>query len=129
MIESQYLQRSGRSLLFLPLPPGTNHRLTPIRMGGYARQVLSKASRSYLENVGTAIKWWKRRSGFKTIETYTTLPVWIIMRRRGSDCHNYLKELCDVLQVGEVVKDDCFLLPQIIGVWHDAKKPEVVIKL
>lgn len=129
MIEAKYLPGSGRSLLFLPLPPSTNARMRPVRMGRFCREILTAEARDYIQNVGTALKWWRRRSGFKTIASYSPAEFWFVLPRTTCDSHNYFKVLMDALEAGEVVENDKFILPLVRGVWHDAKNPEVVIRL
>ena len=116
---------SGKAIVSMPLPPGTNHRLMP----AHGRLILSRDARGFLDTVGTALRFWRARHGFQTITEHTALEVWVVMGRVGSDSHNYLKELCDVLEVAKIVENDSLLLPQIKGIYHNSKSPEIIIKL
>lgn len=125
MITTQELN-SG-TLLFLPLCPSTNRRTQPVRMGRFAREILTAEARAYIANVGTALRWaWRKRA---PIDAYRKLEIWLVLPRTNCDNHNFFKVLMDALEAGGVVTNDKYLMPRVMGVWHDAKNPEVVIKI
>lgn len=115
-------------LLFLPLCPSTNARMRPVRMGGVCREVLTKEARQYISSVGMDLRLWARAEKFRPIDAYSFVDLWFILPRTNCDAHNYGKVLFDALQAGGVVTNDKYILPRVMGVWHDAKA-EVVVKL
>lgn len=116
-------------LLFLPLCPSTNARMRPVRMGGRCRDVLTKDARDYIRSVGMELRLWARAEKFRPIDSYAYLDLWFILPRTNCDAHNYGKVLFDALEAGGIVANDKFILPRVMGVWHDAKDPQVVVKL
>lgn len=126
MIQSQRL--SDGVLLFLPLCPSTNARMRPVRMGSRCRDILTAEARDYIRSVGFALRLWARAEKFRAIASYAWLDLWFILPRRNCDAHNYGKVLFDALQAGGLVTDDKYILPRVMGIWHDAKA-EVAVKL
>lgn len=126
MIQSQRL--SDGVLLFLPLCPSTNARMRPVRMGSRCRDILTAEARDYIHSVGLALRLWSRAEKFSPINSYAWVDLWFILPRRNCDAHNYGKVLFDALEAGDVVTNDKFILPRVMGVWHDAKG-EVAVKL
>ena len=120
---------AGGVLLFLPLCPSTNARMRPVRMGGVCREVLTKEARQYISSVGMDLRLWARTEKFRPIDAYAFVDLWFILPRTNCDAHNYGKVLFDALQAGGVVTNDKFILPRVMGIWHDAKNPQVVVKL
>ena len=116
-------------LLFLPLCPSTNARMRPVRMGGVCREVLTKEARQYISSVGMDLRLWARAEKFRPIDAYSFVDLWFILPRTNCDAHNYGKVLFDALQAGGVVTNDKFILPRVMGIWHDAKNPQVVVRL
>jgi hypothetical protein len=126
MITSQRL--ADGVLIFLPLCPSTNARMQPVRMGSLCREVLTKEARQYIASVGMYLKLWARAEKFRPIDAYSFVDLWFILPRTNCDAHNYGKVLFDALEVGGVVTNDKYILPRVMGVWHDAKA-EVAVKL
>lgn len=116
-------------LLFLPLCPSTNARMRPVRMGGVCREVLTKEARQYISSVGMDLRLWARAEKFRPINAYSFVDLWFILPRTNCDVHNYGKVLFDALQAGGVVTNDKYILPRVMGIWHDAKNPQVVVGL
>ena len=127
MILSQRL--SDGILVFLPLCPSTNARMRPVRMGGICREVLTKEARQYISSVGMDLRLWARAEKFRPIDAYAFVDLWFILPRTNCDAHNYGKVLFDALQAGGVVTNDKYILPRVMGIWHDAKNPMVIVKL
>ncbi len=69
-----------------------------------------------------------KREKFKPIETYAYVDLWFILPRTNCDAHNYGKILFDAMQLGGVVTNDKFILPRVMGVWHDTHS-EVIAKI
>lgn len=126
MITSQRL--ADGVLIFLPLCPSTNARMRPVRMGSICREVLTKEARQYIATVGMELRLWARAEKFRPIDAYSFVDLWFILPRTNCDAHNYGKVLFDALEAGGVVTNDKFILPRVMGVWHNAKA-EVVLKL
>lgn len=116
-------------LLFLPLCPSTNARMRPVRMGGVCREVLTREARQYISSVGMDLRLWARAEKFRPIDAYSFVDLWFILPRTNCDAHNYGKVLFDALQAGGVVTNDKYILPRVMGIWHDAKNPQVVVRL
>ena len=127
MITSQRL--ADGMLIFLPLCPSTNARMRPVRMGGMCREILTPEARNYIQSVGLALKLWARAEKFQPIDTYSWVDLWFILPRTNCDAHNYGKVLFDALEAGGIVTNDKFILPRVMGIWHDAKNPLVVVRL
>lgn len=119
---------SKGTLLFLPLPPSTNARTTPVWTGGYVREILTKEARQYIAQVGAALALWRKSVKREAIGYYQIVDVWMILPRTSADNHNYFKCLMDALEAGGVVENDKFLLPRVMGIWHD-RAAEVIIKI
>ena len=126
MIQSQRL--ADGILLFLPLCPSTNARMRPVRMGGMCREILTSEARDYIRSVGLALKLWARAEKLQPIDAYSRVDFWFILPRTNCDAHNYGKVLFDAMEAGGLVTNDKYILPRVMGVWHDAKA-EVVVKL
>lgn len=116
-------------LIFLPLPPSNNARMIPVRFGSRCQSILTKEARDYIWNVGTGLKLWARSVKFKAIDRYTYVDLWFVLPRTSCDSHNYFKVLLDSVEAGGLCTNDKYLMPAVCGVWHDAKNPEVTIKL
>lgn len=127
IITSQRL--SDGVLIFLPLCPSTNARMRPVRMGSLCRDILTAEARDYIQSVGLALKLWARAEKFRPIDAYSWVDLWFILPRTNCDAHNYGKVLFDALQAGGVVTNDKYILPRVMGIWHDAKNPQVVVRL
>jgi hypothetical protein len=115
-------------LLFLPLCPSTNARMQPVRMGRSCRAILTSDAREYIRTVGNELRRWMLREKFKPIAAYAYVDLWFILPRTNCDAHNYGKILFDAMQYGGVVTNDKFILPRIMGVWHQGKG-EAAVKL
>ena len=116
-------------LLFLPLCPSTNARMRPVRMGRLCRDILTSEARDYIQSVGLALKLWARAEKFRAIDAYAWVDLWFILPRRDCDVHNYGKVLVDALETGGIVTNDKYIRPRVMGIWHDVKNPQVVVKL
>ena len=116
-------------VLFLPLCPSTNSRMMPVRMGRYCREILTPDARDYIRNVGFTLKIWTKTQKFIPLNSYTYVDLWFILPRTNCDAHNYGKVLFDALEEGNIVTNDKFILPRIMGVSHDAKCPQIALKL
>lgn len=123
-----FQQLADGVLIFLPLCPSTNARMQPVRMGRNCRAILTTEAREYIRTVGYELKVLMRQEKFKPIETYAYVDLWFILPRTNCDAHNYGKILFDAMQYGGVVTNDKFILPRIMGVWHEGKG-EAVVKL
>ena len=118
--------RASDGWLFdFPLCPSTNGRMVPSR--GFLR--LSNEARDYETERSKEAWLWKRKTGFKPIDSYTQVELWFILPRRSCDCHNYFKVFFDTLEKAELVTDDRFLVPLVRGLWHDSSYPRVIVKL
>lgn len=127
MITSQRLASSV--LLFLPLPPSTNARMRPVRMGRYARSILTDEARDYIDQIGLHLKSWAKTAAFKPIDEYAFLDMWFILPRVSCDSHNYMKVTLDAMEAGGIFSNDKFALCRTMGVFHNAKEPQAIIKL
>ena len=78
--------------------------------------------------VGNELRALMLREKFKPIDGYAYVDLWFILPRTNCDAHNYGKVLFDAMQYGGLFTNDKFILPRIMGVWHDSK-PEVIAKL
>lgn len=112
----------------MPLCPSTNARMRPVRMGSLCRDILTAEARDYIHSVGFALKLWARAEKFRPIDSYAWLDLWFILPRLNCDAHNYGKVLFDALEEGGIVTNDKYILPRVMGIWHDAKA-EVAVKL
>lgn len=115
-------------LFFLPLCPSTNARMHPVRMGRNCRDILTQEARAYISSVGFELRMLMRREKLQPIESYAYIDLWFILPRTNCDAHNYGKVLFDAMEEGSVVTNDKFILPRVMGVWHDSK-PEVIAKI
>ncbi len=115
-------------LFFLPLCPSTNARMHPVRMGRNCRDILTQEARAYISAVGFELRMLMRREKLKPIDGYSYIDLWFILPRTNCDAHNYGKVLFDALEEGCVVTNDKYILPRVMGVWHDAKS-EVIAKI
>ena len=119
---------SDAVLLFLPLCPSTNARMRPVRMGGVCREVLTKEARQYISSVGMDLRLWARAEKFRPIDAYAFVDLWFILPRTNCDAHNYGKVLFDAIEAGGIVTNDKFILPRVMGVYHDSNA-EVIVKI
>jgi hypothetical protein len=126
LIQSQPL--AGAVLIFLPLCPSTNARMRPVRMGSRCRDILTTEARDYIRSVGWALRLWARAEKFQPIDSYCWVDLWFVLPRRSCDAHNYGKVLFDALEAGGLVTNDKYILPRVMGVWHD-KNAEVIVKV
>jgi hypothetical protein len=124
----EFQRLTGGYLLFLPLCPSTNARMQPVRMGHRCQDILTKEARNYILAMSMALKLWANKVGFAPIDDYVWIDLWFILPRTNCDAHNYGKVLFDALEDGGIVTNDKFILPRVMGIWHDAQA-EVVIKL
>lgn len=115
-------------LLFFPLCPSTNARMQPVRMGAQCRAILTAEARLYITTVGCRLQGLMSREKFVPISNYAYVDLWFILPRTNCDAHNYGKILFDAMQYGGLFTNDKFILPRIMGVWHDPK-PEVIAKI
>lgn len=115
-------------LVFLPLCPSTNARMRPVRMGSLCREILTKEAREYIRSVGMSLRLWALSNKFRPINDYVWLDLWFILPRTNCDAHNYGKVLFDAMEAGGLVANDKYIMPRVMGIWHDAKS-EVVVKL
>lgn len=104
-------------------------RMRPVRMGRFCREILTAEARDYIAAVGAHLRYWAKANKFKTINTFTKIPIWSILPRTNCDTHNYGKVLWDTLEVGGVVSNDKYILPDYRGISYDAKKPELIVFL
>jgi len=119
---------------WLPLPPSENRRLFP-RNG---RLILTSEARQYLNSAPIAIKSELKKCAWRTVEK--DLPVkfhFYFPDNRRRDTTNYLKILCDALELGGLVSDDKFILPRVyktivkdcsLTVWIEAEKTKGEVK-
>lgn len=117
------------NLLFLPLCPSTNARQKPTFRGGRPMLVNTHEANQYIETIGTWLRLWVADSGFRPIRELCRLECWMILRSTRQDPSNLLKILYDSLEAGRIVENDRLLLPNVRGVWHDAKRPEIIVRL
>jgi len=123
-----FQRQSDGFLLFLPLCPSTNARMQPVRFGRRCQDILTKEARTYIQAMSMALKLWARKVSFEPINDYVWIDLWFILPRTNCDAHNYGKVLFDALEDGGIVTNDKFILPRVMGIWHD-NAAEVVIKL
>jgi len=97
-------------------------------MGRHCQNILTKEARLYISDMGMALKAWMRAEKIKPIASYTYVDLWFILPRTNCDAHNYGKVLFDALEVGGIVTNDKFIMPRVMGVWHDSK-PMVIVKI
>lgn len=124
----EFQRLTGGYLLFLPLCPSTNARMQPVRFGRRCQNILTKEARAYIQAMSMALKLWVNKVGFMPIDDYIWIDLWFVLPRTNCDAHNYGKVLFDAMEDGGVVTNDKFILPRVMGVWHDAQA-EVAIKL
>lgn len=123
----------GGILVFMPLCPSTNAREGVVRMGKYARKILTAEARDYIASVAgqlsplisQAIKGW----AWKPVTTWRVVWTWVILPRTTCDPHNYWKVSLDTLERAGVFFDDRYALPRLGGIWFDSKNPGMVFKL
>src|SRR5258708_17055306 len=99
-----------------------------VRMGWRCQNILTKEARSYIRIMATALKLWARQVRFEPICDYLGIDLWFVLPRTTCDAHNYGKVLFDALETGGIVTNDKFILPRVMGIWHQPPG-EVVIKL
>lgn len=122
-------QKLGRDyLLFLPLCPSTNARMQPVRFGHRCQDILTNEARAYIRIVGNMLKLWVHQVKFVPIDAFAWIDLWFVLPRTNCDAHNYGKVLFDAMQTGGIVTNDKYILPRVMGVWHQSPG-EVVIKL
>ena len=126
ILAAQYLKDGV--LLFLPLCPSTNARMKPVKFGWTCRDILTKEARNYISTMGQALRNWARLEKFEPIKTFSYFDLWFSLPRTNCDAHNYGKVLFDALEEGGIVANDKFILPRVMGVWHDTHA-EVVVKI
>ena len=119
----------GSHLLFLPLPPSTNQRQTPVFMKGHMAMLLTSQARNYIKNVGMILKLWSHSVKLAPIDRYRFIDLWWILATTAQDNHNYFKVLFDAMEEGGIVVNDKYLMPRTMGIFHDTKEPGVWIKL
>ena len=102
--------------------------MQPVRMGPRCQNILTKEARTYIQAIGMTLKLWARKVNFKPIDNYAWVDLWFILPRTNCDAHNYGKVLFDAMETGGIVTNDKFILPRLMGVWHEPPG-EVVIKL
>ncbi len=120
---------AGGFLLMLPLCPSTNDRMRPIRMGRFARDILTDEARDYVTTVAAELAPILKRAeayGFRKMTTWKIVPMWFVLPRTTADCHNYFKCLCDALEDGGFVENDRLLMVSVRGVHHDSDTCAVV---
>jgi Holliday junction resolvase RusA-like endonuclease len=122
------LRIASGHLLFLPLCPSTNARMQPVRFGNRCQDILTKEARTYIQGISMALKLWANQVNFMPIHDYAWMDLWFILPRTNCDAHNYGKVLFDALENGGIVTNDKFILPRVMGVWHQTPG-EIVIKL
>lgn len=127
MIEAQKL--TDGYLLFLPLCPSTNRRTSPVVMGRFAREILTKEARDYIANVSRALWLWAKTVKIAPVQNYRKIDIWFILPRTTCDAHNYGKVLFDAIELSGLVTNDKYILPNIRGVWHDSKAAAAIVKL
>lgn len=127
MIAAQRLERGW--LVWLPLPPSTNRRMRPVRMGRFARQILTNEARDYHEVNALKLNAWARGVKFQALSTFTHLDLWVILSRSSQDCSNFDKILLDTIEKARLVTNDKFLLPRFQGVLYDATRSCIIIYL
>lgn len=120
---------SSGLLLFLPLPPSNNDLHVPYRRGYKVGTRRSAEADDYIEGVGRRLLYWRIGARFQPITDYRVIELWFILPRTSCDCHNYGKILFDAMQKGKVVVNDRYLIPRIMGIFHDSKDPHVAVKL
>jgi len=116
----------GRFLVFLPLCPSTNARMIPVRRGHYVCDALSPDARDYIASVSAELAPMLLELSIPPIKTWTSLPLWLILPRTSSDCHNFGKLLFDTLERAGAVENDRYLLPHFRGIWHDRDSAAIV---
>ena len=127
--ETVSVQRlSNGVLIFLPLCPSTNARMRPVRMGAHCREILTAEARDYIAYVGMALRVLMRQEHLKPISSYSYVDLWFILPRTNCDAHNFGKILFDAMEAGGLVTNDKFILPRVMGVYHDVNS-QVVAKI
>ncbi len=115
-------------LMFFPLCPSTNARMQPVRMGKNCRAILTTEAREYIRTVGDDVRDLMLREKLQPVDRYSYVDLWFVLPRTNCDAHNYGKILFDAMQYGGLFTNDKFILPRIMGVWHDSKS-EVIAKI
>lgn len=95
-------------------------------MGRRCRNILTKEARLYISTMGMALKSWAGEKRIQPISAYTYVDLWFILPRTNCDAHNYGKVLFDALEVGGIVTNDKFIMPRVMGVWHDSDTQAIV---
>ena len=98
-------------------------------MGKFARSILTEEARSYIEIIGTQLRYWAKAAKFQPIDEYAFLDMWFILPRTNADASNYGKVLFDTLERGGIFTNDRYILPRWMGVYHNAKDPQAIVKL
>lgn len=125
MIQTQRTEKGV--LFFMPLCPSTNDRMRPVRMGRFVREILTAEARGYIQNIGTALRWWAKANKWVAKNDYSYVDLWFILPRTNCDASNYGKVLYDTLQVGGIVENDKYILPRIQGIWWDTKNTSAIV--
>lgn len=102
--------------------------MQPVRFGQRCQNILTKEARAYIQAIGMTLKLWAAKERFTPIGYYAWIDLWFVLPRTNCDAHNYGKVLFDALETGGIVTNDKFVLPRLMGVWHEPPG-EVVIKL
>lgn len=112
-----------KKILTLPLPPSINkYMIWAPRM---KRFIHSSEAREYLETIPLLVKQFCKKNKIEPIEEYTKIYLDFYLSRSNSDSHNYKKIIFDVLQKGEMFKDDRFILDSTEKVEIDRENPRV----
>jgi Holliday junction resolvase RusA-like endonuclease len=102
--------------------------MQPVLMGRRCRSILTKEARAYIREIGWEIRTLMRKEQIKPVSDYCGIDLWFILPRTNCDAHNYGKVLFDAMEAGGLVTNDKYILPRVMGVWHDSKS-EVIAKI
>ena len=97
-------------------------------MGHRCRNILSKEARQYISSVGMTLRLWAKSVKLRPLDFYCWVDLWFILPRTNCDAHNYGKILFDAMEVGGIVTNDKYILPRVMGIWHDART-QIVVKI
>ena len=118
---------AGSYLLYLPMCPSTNDRMTHNRYTG--RPILTTKARDYMSWVRLKAGAWLKAQGIAKISTRTDVSLWMVLPNRNCDPHNYEKVLFDALEKAGVCTNDKHLLPRYRGIEYDTKETCIVVEV
>ena len=86
---------------------------------------LSNEARSWLDDASKTVFVFMKQNKLLPFDGYFHLDLNVYLSRANSDSHNYLKLLCDSLELGGLTTNDKFIMPRIQNVNVDRDEPRI----